>query len=102
VIYHGCHGPQSGGIRRSRESIPPRLASFQTAIRKRYSDDQILAELRNSAERLGRSPTMKEFAADKGTQVHPQTVIETLRHVERREAGSGTRATPLRHARGAP
>jgi hypothetical protein len=52
------------------------LASFQTAIRKRYSDDQILAELRASAERLGRSPTMKEFAADSGTHVHPQTVIE--------------------------
>jgi HNH endonuclease len=52
------------------------LASFQTAIRKRYSDDQILAELRASAERLGRSPTMKEFAADAGTRVHPQTVIE--------------------------
>jgi hypothetical protein len=55
---------------------PEELASFQTAIRKRYSDDQILAELRSSAERLGRSPTMKEFAADAGSQVHPQTVIE--------------------------
>src|SRR6185503_3576138 len=55
---------------------PVELASFQTAIRKRYSDDQILAELRGSAERLGRSPTMKEFAADAGANVHPQTVIE--------------------------
>src|SRR6266568_4545412 len=55
---------------------PDELASFQTAIRKRYSDDQILAELRSSAERLGRSPTMKEFAADAGSRVHPQTVIE--------------------------
>src|SRR6266566_559911 len=55
---------------------PDELASFQTAIRKRYSDDQILTELRSSAERLGRSPTMKEFAADRGSQVHPQTVIE--------------------------
>ena len=50
---------------------PAELASFQTAIRKRYSDDQILAELRSSAERLGRSPTMKEFAADAGSRVHP-------------------------------
>jgi hypothetical protein len=41
---------------------PDELASFQTAIRRRYSDDQILVELRSSAERLGRSPTMKEFA----------------------------------------
>jgi len=55
---------------------PVELASFQTAIRKRYSDAQILEELRASAERLGRSPTMKEFAADSGARVHPQTVIE--------------------------
>jgi hypothetical protein len=55
---------------------PEELASFQTAIRKRYSDEQILAELRANAARLGRSPTMKEFAADPETRVHPQTVIE--------------------------
>ena len=55
---------------------PEELASFQTAIRKRYSDEQILDELRESAARLGRSPTMKEFAADSGSRVHPQTVIE--------------------------
>jgi len=52
------------------------LESFQAGIRKRYSDEQILAELRASAERLGRSPTMREFAADAETTVHPQTVIE--------------------------
>ncbi|HEX4518529.1 MAG TPA: hypothetical protein VH063_03005 [Gaiellaceae bacterium] len=55
---------------------PAELASFQTAIRKRYSDEQILSELRSHAARLGRSPTMKEFAADPDTHVHPQTVIE--------------------------
>src|SRR5438270_9689273 len=55
---------------------PGALADFQAGIRKRYSDDQILAELRASAERLGRSPTMREFAADEATTVHPQTVIE--------------------------
>jgi hypothetical protein len=55
---------------------PARLATFQAGIRKRYSDDQILDELRASAERLGRSPTMREFAADAKTTVHPQTVIE--------------------------
>src|SRR5881397_2736455 len=55
---------------------PDALASFQAGIRKRYSNDQILAELRASAERLGRSPTMREFAADPDTTVHPQTVIE--------------------------
>ena len=52
------------------------LAEFQAGIRKRYSDEQILDELRASAERLGRSPTMREFAADPQTTVHPQTVIE--------------------------
>jgi hypothetical protein len=52
------------------------LAEFQAGIRKRYSDEQILDELRTSAERLGRSPTMREFAADPQTTVHPQTVIE--------------------------
>ena len=55
---------------------PEALAEFQAGIRRRYSDAQILDELRASAERLGRSPTMKEFAADPQSQVHPQTVIE--------------------------
>src|SRR5438067_204842 len=55
---------------------PAALASFQAGIRKRYSDEQILDELRRSAERIGRSPTMREFAADLETAVHPQTVIE--------------------------
>ena len=55
---------------------PEELATFQAGIRRRYSDDQILRELRESAERLGRSPTMKEFAADAEAHVHPQTVIE--------------------------
>jgi hypothetical protein len=52
------------------------LAEFQAGIRKRYTDDQILEELAASAKRLGRSPTMREFAADPQTSVHPQTVIE--------------------------
>jgi hypothetical protein len=52
------------------------LASFQAGIRKRYSDEEILAELRASAERLRRSPTMREFASDPETTLHPQTVIE--------------------------
>src|SRR6476646_12134759 len=58
-----------------RRIDPAALAEFQAGIRKRYSNDQILAELRASAERLGRSPTMREFAADPDTTVHPQTVI---------------------------
>src|SRR2546423_4322398 len=65
------------------------LASFQAGLRKRYSDEQILDELRASAERLGRSPTMREFAADPETTVHPQTVIEHFGswNAAKREAG---------------
>jgi hypothetical protein len=68
---------------------PGELASFQEGIRRRYTDEQILAELRACAERLGRSPTMKEFAADAGTNVHPQTVIEHFGswNAAKREAG---------------
>src|SRR5215210_3748791 len=68
---------------------PDALASFQAGIRKRYSNDQLLAELQASAERLGRSPTMREFAADPETTVHPQTVIEHFGswNAAKREAG---------------
>jgi hypothetical protein len=55
---------------------PAELAAFQAEIRRRYSDEEILEQLRDSAQRLGRSPTMKEFADDPATTVHPQTVIE--------------------------
>jgi hypothetical protein len=55
---------------------PAALAAFRSGIRRRYTDEQILAALRASAERLGRSPTMKEFAADAEAEMHPQTVIE--------------------------
>jgi Homing endonuclease associated repeat len=68
--------PQKPRFRAVAEIDPGALADFQAGIRKRYSDDQILAELRTSAGRLGRSPTMREFAADAETTVHPQTVIE--------------------------
>jgi Homing endonuclease associated repeat len=68
---------------------PAALASFQAGIRKRYSNEQILAELRDCAERLGRSPTMREFAGDPKTTVHPQTVIEHFGswNAAKREAG---------------
>ncbi len=55
---------------------PEALAEFQAGIRRRYTDEQILAALQASADRLGRSPTMKEFAADPEAGMHPQTVIE--------------------------
>jgi len=52
------------------------LAAFRAGLRRRYSDEDILAELRSSAERLGHSPTMREFAKDSEAHIHPQTVIE--------------------------
>ena len=52
------------------------LAAFRAGLRRRYTDDEILEELRQAAERLGRSPTMREFADDGEARVHPQTVIE--------------------------
>lgn len=62
---------------RALEQIDPRaLAAFQAGIRKRYTDEQILRELAACAERLGRSPTMREFAADPAAPIHPQTVVE--------------------------
>ena len=66
---------------RSRKRAPVRideaeLAAFRAGMRRRYTDDEILAELRAAAERLGRSPTMREFARDPEARVHPQTVIE--------------------------
>lgn len=51
------------------------LADFRADLRRRYTDDQILGELRACAERLGRSPTMREFATDRRTRAHPQTVV---------------------------
>jgi len=59
-----------------RRIDPAALAEFQAGIRKRYSDEEILEQLRASAERLGRSPTMREFEDDPGATVHPQTVIQ--------------------------
>jgi hypothetical protein len=77
------------GPRPLPEIDPAALAEFQAGLRKRYTDDQILAELKASAERLGRSPTMREFAEDPETTVHPQTVIEHFGswNAAKREAG---------------
>src|ERR671910_2671642 len=68
---------------------PERLAAFQAGIRKRYSDEELLDELRACAARLGRSPTMREFADDARVRVHPQTVIEHFGswNAAKREAG---------------
>ena len=72
-----------------REIDPEALAGFRAGIRRRYSDDQILGELRACAERLGRSPTMREFSADPLTHVHPQTVIEHFASWNRAKRAAG-------------
>src|SRR5258708_37291858 len=91
---------------------PQALAAFQAGIRRRYTDEQILEALRASATRLGRSPTMKEFGADPGAGMHPQTVIEHFGawNAAKRAAGlmlrrfatrGGVVAQPRRPGRGA-
>jgi len=68
--------PPKPRFRAVAEIDPKALAEFQAGIRKRYSDDQIVGEIKACAVRLEKSPTMREFAADAATTVHPQTVIE--------------------------
>lgn len=55
---------------------PKRLAEFRANIRRRYTAEQLLEQLRSCADRLGRSPTMREFEADPETAAHPQTLID--------------------------
>jgi hypothetical protein len=72
------------------------LEAFQSGIRKQYSDEEMLDQLRASAERLGRSPTMREFAADPGSTIHPQTVIARFGSWNRAKRSAGL--TPRRFA----
>ena len=76
MLYHDCNMSRRPRFRADADVDAGELARFQAGIRRRYSDTQILDELRRSAKRLERSPTMKEFAADPQARVHPQTVIE--------------------------
>jgi len=68
---------------------PQALAEFQAGIRKRYSDEDILGQLKSCAERLGRSPTMREFSEDTETTIHPQTVIERFGSWNRAKRAAG-------------
>lgn len=65
------------------------LAAFRAGLRRRYTDSQILAELRACARRLGRSPTMREFDADAETPLHSQTVVDRFGswNAAKRQAG---------------
>jgi hypothetical protein len=68
---------------------PKALAEFQAGIRKRYSDEDILRQLKDCAARLGRSPTMREFSEDEATTIHPQTVIERFGSWNRAKRAAG-------------
>jgi Homing endonuclease associated repeat len=72
---------------------PDALDGFKAGLRRRYSDDDILEELRASAGRLGRSPTMRDFANDDAARVHPQTVVERFGtwNAAKRRAGLAAR-----------
>src|ERR671919_445300 len=75
---------------RAVSSIDPEaLEAFRAGLRRRYTDEQILEELRASAERLGRSPTKRAVAADGATTGDPQNVIEHFGswNAAKREAG---------------
>jgi HNH endonuclease len=72
------------------------LKVFQAGIRKRYGDEEILEQLRECAKRLGRSPTMREFDADPGSAIHPQTVIARFGSWNRAKRLAGL--TPRRFA----
>jgi hypothetical protein len=77
------------GYRALTRVDPKALAEFRAGIRKRYTDEQILDQLRDCAKALGRSPTMREFELHDGTTVHPQTAIERFGswNAAKREAG---------------
>ncbi len=68
---------------------PKALAEFQAGIRKRYSDEDILRQLKDCAGRIGRSPTMREFSEDEATTIHPQTVIERFGSWNRAKRAAG-------------
>jgi hypothetical protein len=76
LLYIDCMGRR----RRPHPALegidPAALQAFKAGLRRRYTDEEILEALRACAARLGRSPTMREFAADPEAVVHPQTVIE--------------------------
>lgn len=71
------------------EMDPQELAAFRQRLRRRYTPEEILQELRDCAARLGASPTMREFAEDTETTIHPQTVVEHFGswNAAKREAG---------------
>ena len=78
------------------------LAAFRAGLRRRYTDEEILEQLRAAAERMGRSPTMREFAKDPGRARPPADGDRALRDLERGQARCRALPAPLPDARGAP
>ena len=73
---------------------------------QRYTDEQLLEELRECAARLGRSPTMREFSLDPDANPHPQTLVTRFGSWNRAKRKAGlvarrfvTRAELLRQLR---
>ena len=67
--------PRDDRSRRRRRAREKESGGSRAGPRRRFSDEQLLAELQACAERIGRSPTMREFAGDPRTCVHPQTLV---------------------------
>ncbi len=80
---------ESARIPAVRNVDPERLAEFRSTIRRRYTKDELLEQLRGCAERLGRSPTIRDFEADTTAKAHPQTLIDHFGswNAAKREAG---------------
>ncbi len=68
--------PEAASTTRSHGSIRTSSPRSRRRSGSATRTSRSSTELRSHAARLGRSPTMKEFAADPETHVHPQTVIE--------------------------
>ncbi len=79
--------------KRARRAVPrvdPKaLAEFQAGIRKRYTDEEILDQLRACAAALGRSPTMREFEAHPATTRPSADRDRALRHAGTRAKRAG-------------
>ena len=77
------------------------LAEFQAGIRKRYTDEQILEELRRVGEAAGALADDARVRGRPGDAVHPQTVIEHFGSWNEAKRDGGPRSAALCDARGA-
>ena len=102
LLYHSCMG-RPAATARSQGSIRRRSRRSRPGSASGTPTSRSSAQLTASAERLGRSPTMQEFAADPQTTVHPQTVIEhfgTWNAAKRRPGSCRGASRPARSCSG--